>query len=58
MEPSDKPRSIRVGAIELETRGEVLIIKHHGKAQIVRVQIKPSALERWAIRQLREGVFQ
>jgi hypothetical protein len=48
---------IRSGAVELSQDGAKLVIRHYGKHQTVEVEIDAAALERWALRQLREGVF-
>lgn len=54
--------SVRVGVIEIvdprgADGGDGLLLRHHGKTQIVEVVVSAAALERWALRQLREQVF-
>jgi len=50
--------ALRVGYVLLRTTPEGLEIEHTGKlGHVVTVLIDPSALQRWALRQLREQAF-
>lgn len=53
-----KPPSIRVGKIELIQRPDgSIMLRFEGKSGAVEVKADSGQLERWAKRQLREGVF-
>jgi hypothetical protein len=48
---------IRCRTVELVQRSASLFLRHYGKTQTIEVPITDTTLERWALRQLREGVF-
>ncbi|MGL4649577.1 MAG: hypothetical protein ACRC1H_09225 [Caldilineaceae bacterium] len=57
-DPKPDPTPIQAGRVMLEQHqaNEVTLV-HRGKAGEVRVVVPASQLERWAMRQMRDGVF-
>lgn len=61
---SDKPKpeppapQIHAGKVELsQAKDGAILLRFKGKAGVVEVQATAAQLERWAMRQMREGVF-
>lgn len=54
----DTSPTLRVGRIALAINGQSLVITHQGKAGLVRLAVDPLRLERWALRLMRDEVFQ
>lgn len=57
---SAKPaeKSIRAGTVELvQNEDGTITLRFAGKAGVVQVKTEAQHLERWAKRQMREGVF-
>lgn len=54
----DTPPTLRVGRIALSLKGQLLVITHHGKAGPCSLAVDPIRLERWALRLMRDEMFQ
>lgn len=49
---------LRVGRVEfVRTEGDEVVVRFHGKAGVIDGAVNACQLERWAVRQLRDGVF-
>lgn len=55
--PPAQSHGIKAGKVALSQRADGVIVLTHESRPAVEVEVPSHMLERWALRQLREGVF-